>query len=245
MKSKQFPVVRPVFLPRIGSQYKLHNLQPLPKKLYLRLSQITDIPIAELLPWRLDHVRMRIDVMGYAASYLGFLHGISQPSLFSLTHNDPKKVGPAIFLKQGFKTSLGQHEQLHSLCSIMGAEHRNTLGEHFSNVGSRKTAQNNIYPELISPINGFYHKYGIDGLLALFAVSKNLKHERRAAPKTVAELAELLQNAAIQIKQSGYLSPQGFTRQGLDWFKQMVPTKEVSERITRIKTARKGAGLRM
>lgn len=224
-------------MPRIGRQYGLKSLQPLPRMLYVRLAELAGITVEQMLPIRLDHKRALSP--GNAAEYVPHMHGIAQPRLLSFGHWRAKDASLNIFLREGPNTSLGQHEQIHSILGIMGAVHAWGLGENFSSVGGRNISKTDVRLDAVKLLNSVYHRFGPDGLLAVFARSHNLPDKFSLEMKH--EHVEVLRKLPDELERKGLLTKKGFTQKGVDWFKTMVPPHEIRQRIERIRSQREYA----
>ncbi len=221
---RRFPWVRPRRTPKVGQKYELRHLQPLARQLFERLAELQGIPVKELLPWREKGSRLYPE-------YNPKTHAIEIRS-----YSNPHTIIIRFFcyLIAGPKTSPTQHEAIHAIANILGSKGRLKEEVHAS-AGAHSFLH--ILPTTGEPIksfrlqrkiNGFYRKYGADGLLALLLHLPSASHIERYERELV--------------KQE-ILSKNGFTEKGTQWFRRRAKKEAIEKRLEEMKTTRKERGL--
>lgn len=237
--SRKFPFVKPRFLPRAGRKFELKHLQPLPRALYERVSDLTRIPLRELLPRRQVLPGPNATTPDYFHNLLG--GAAYEPYIHSITYAgylNPLSLLANLFdrVAAGIKTSFTQHETMHSLHFLLTPlidRHRRKGFTYFlevvANAGQYRIA--NPYPAFQHGVNDFYRKYGVDGLLAVMVA--------KPAPLKSAHV----RNLERKLLEKGILSSKGFTLAGVRWFRKTLPTEKLLERLDSIRKNRESSGL--
>lgn len=109
-QKRRFPWIALRSSPRVGQKYELTHLEPLARQLFERLSQITEIPVKDLLPWRgKNSIVYNYDPRMHSLSHLSAI----SPLWFGL---------PFEYLVTGAKTSPTTHEAIHSINNLVSSE---------------------------------------------------------------------------------------------------------------------------
>lgn len=174
--SRRYPLARPAFLPKVGERFQPRHLQPLPRRLFERISELTGIPLQKLLPIRIglnEHPKpLKTKQLG---KYVPSIHAIKMPSVFDPTQlrRTYHRIRHAAIM--GPRTSLGQHEQIHSVHGLFDASPGSVISEAISSAGEYPRTVQAFEKEAFSLVNRFYYKYGADGLLVLMAINRRVE----------------------------------------------------------------------
>lgn len=244
----KFPLVRPRFAPGPGERYGPRHLQPLARRLYSRLSRLTGYDLRSILPLRIDQISEQIAEIvrkeprvkwGF---YESSVHAVYRPPLFStrdFSLSRQAREAAMWLFSRGSRTSLGQHETLHGLSSLLyplpssrvspaSPNALHSFEESFASLGQRASSK----PELafLPHLNQVYQKHGQDALLALLVQRNRLRH-----PGSV-------QLVLKRLFDKGYLSSKGFTMQGEEWFAKRA-RRNVANTLRMVRFNRKERGL--
>ncbi|MDD5163853.1 MAG: hypothetical protein PHD95_06655 [Candidatus ainarchaeum sp.] len=187
--------------------------------MFERLSELSGIPIQQLLPWRGTDNKCKPAYSYYQLA----THSIHLPKFVSAKYLDSLIT----FLLSGPKTSTAQHEHIHSIIELLGSTPRKwpeeLQQEDFADVGGYRWT-GRIF---LHRINSFYRKYGVDGLLSVFANTSKIETTRD------------LNALEKKLESDGYITPAGFTVKGISWFKTLAKKEDIERRLAKIKKIRK------